>query len=72
VAQMRAAKAKEVLVAVPVSPPDTFAELKQVADKVIALQIPRFFLGAIGNYYEQFDQVSDEEVRKLLTAQPTN
>lgn len=66
VAELREAGAKEIMVAVPVSPPDTFAELEQIADKVIALHVPRFFLGAIGNYYEQFDQVSDAEVKKLL------
>lgn len=66
VAELRKVGAKEIMIAVPVGPPDTFAELEQVADKVIALHVPRFFLGAIGNYYQEFDQVSDGEVKKLL------
>lgn len=66
IAELRAAKAKEIIVAVPVGPADTLRALKKQADRVIAVAAPTFFRGAIGNYYEQFDQVSDKEVKKML------
>jgi predicted phosphoribosyltransferase len=33
---------------------------------VVAVEIPQVFLGAVGAYYVDFDQVSDEEVVRLL------
>lgn len=58
-------KPRKIVVAVPVAPPQTVKELKQVADEVIALYVTSHF-GAIGSFYSRFDQVSDEEVIELL------
>lgn len=55
-----------VVVAVPVSPKDTAELLRQEVDEVVALDIPEFYLGAVGAYYEDFSQISDEEVITLL------
>ena len=57
--------AKTVTVAVPVGPPSTIEELKEQADKVICLKTPEFFQ-AIGRFYLDFNQTSDEEVIELL------
>jgi putative phosphoribosyl transferase len=57
--------AKSVTVAVPVGPPDTIAELKHEADRVVCLLTPEPFY-AIGQFYENFDQTSHEEVTRLL------
>jgi putative phosphoribosyl transferase len=57
--------AKTVVVAVPVGPPDTIRELKKLADRVIVLFTPEPFY-AIGQFYEDFSQTSDEEVIELL------
>lgn len=57
---------KEVVVAVPVAPSDAAQEISREADEFIALEIPRFYLGAVGAYYDEFEQVGDEEVRELL------
>ena len=54
-----------VVVAVPVGPRDTIAELRNLADEVVALETPEAFR-AVGAYFENFDQVSDEEAKAYL------
>ena len=54
-----------VVVAVPVAPPVTIALLRQEVDEVICPAMPEPFFG-IGQWYEDFSQVTDEEVRSLL------
>ena len=51
--------------AVPVGPPDTCREIEQEADETICLSTPPFFQ-AVGQYYEDFSQTSDQDVRELL------
>ena len=58
-------KPKKLIVAVPVGPPDVIKELKNYVDEIYCLEKP-LFLQAIGNFYRNFEQVSDEEVKKLL------
>ncbi|MBI2938020.1 MAG: phosphoribosyltransferase [Thaumarchaeota archaeon] len=55
----------EVVVAVPVAPPETVERLKELADSVVCLETPSFFY-AIGQFYREFDQVGDAEVIRLL------
>lgn len=57
---------KELVVAVPVAPASTIAELGPQADEIVCPYTPSFFL-AISQFYEDFDQVDDSEVRSLLT-----
>jgi len=57
-------KAKKIIVAIPVSHPETVAELKKKAE-VICLETPSDFF-AVGQFYEHFAQVSDEEAIRLL------
>lgn len=67
-ASIRAARErgpKRVVAAVPVAPPDTVERLKEVADEVVCPRTPEPF-AAIGAWYEEFPQVSDEEVREIL------
>lgn len=59
-------KAKHVVVAVPVAPPDAITMLRGVADEVIVLRDPTTFLGAVGSHYKRFEQVTDDEVKDLL------
>lgn len=65
--QVKKRKPKKVVVAVPVSPADTKKVLEKRVDDFVAVSVPLIFMGAIGAYYEHFDQVSDEEVKALLT-----
>ena len=64
-ASLRKRKAKQVVIAVPVGPADTIRELEDKADRVVCLFIPEEFY-AIGQFYKNFDQTTDEEVIKLL------
>jgi len=57
--------AKRVVVAVPVSPPDTTRRLSALADEMVCLSSPEPFY-AISQWYARFDQTSDEEVCDLL------
>jgi predicted phosphoribosyltransferase len=62
---LRQQGAAKIIVAVPVGAPSTCQELKNVADDVICLSAPGSFFG-VGQYYEDFSQTTDEEVRELL------
>jgi putative phosphoribosyl transferase len=62
---VRSKGAKSVTVAVPVGPPDTIRELEELADRVVCLLTPEPFY-AIGQFYEDFSQTTDEEVTELL------
>ena len=63
---LRQSGAAKIVVAVPVGPPDTCRELEEEADETICLSAPEFFQ-AVGQYYEDFSQTSDEDVRELLS-----
>jgi putative phosphoribosyl transferase len=58
-------KPRRLVLAVPVAPTDTLAALRSDADDIVCLEDHEFF-GAIGFYYRDFRQVSDEEVIKIL------
>ena len=66
VAALRQRGAAKIVVAVPVGPPDTCREFEAEADEIICASAPEFFQ-AVGQYYEDFSQTSDEEVRELLS-----
>ena len=63
---LRQRGAAKIVVAVPVGPPDTCEQLAHEADEAICLSTPSFFQ-AVGQYYEDFSQTSDDDVRELLT-----
>lgn len=54
-----------IVAAVPVGAPETCRELQTEVDEVICVSEPAFFRG-VGQFYEDFSQTSDEEVRELL------
>jgi predicted phosphoribosyltransferase len=64
-ASIRKRKPKKVLITVPVAPYSTVVELEKIADQVICLAIPEPFY-AIGQFYRDFTQTSDQEVIRLL------
>jgi len=66
VAALRQRGVAKIVVAAPVGAPDTCRELEQEADETICAITPEFFQ-AVGQYYEDFSQTSDEEVRELLS-----
>jgi predicted phosphoribosyltransferase len=57
---------EKVVVAVAVSPKETAQRFAREVDEFVAVTIPEIFWGAIGYYYDDFSQISDEEVMALL------
>jgi predicted phosphoribosyltransferase len=56
-----------LVMAVPVAPADTLADMAAEADDVVCLETPEIF-GAIGAFYSDFRQIADHEVIALLAA----
>ena len=66
---VRKQKPAKVVLAVPVAPTDTLAELRDEADEIMCLEDHEAF-GAIGFFYSDFAQVSDQEVKDILAGLP--
>ncbi|MEU8703619.1 phosphoribosyltransferase [Streptomyces sp. NPDC048565] len=62
---VRAQGAAHVVLAVPVASPDVAARLREDVDEVVCLSTPHLF-SAVGEWYRDFSQTSDEEVVSLL------
>lgn len=58
-------KAKKIILAVPVIAADTLRDIKKYFDMVISLKIKKEFY-AVGQFYKEFPQVENEEVKRLL------
>ena len=65
IAAVRQQQPARIVVAVPTACPDTCEALKAEADDVVCAMIPEPFL-AVGHWYEDFTQTTDDEVRELL------
>lgn len=63
--------AGKVVVAIPVAPAETVQRLEEMVDEVYCLSTPMLFQ-AIGQFYEDFSQVEDEEVIELMKEKPQN
>jgi predicted phosphoribosyltransferase len=64
---LRRRGARRVVLAVPVGPDEAVRRLRGAADDVVSLQTPEPFY-AVGQWYERFEQVTDEEVLDALRA----
>ncbi|HEY7065310.1 MAG TPA: phosphoribosyltransferase [Chloroflexota bacterium] len=64
---LRQERAARIVVAVPVAPPETCAELETEVDEIVCGLTPEPFY-AVGLWYADFSQTTDEEVRDLLAA----
>lgn len=56
---------KNLVIAAPVAPAEILDDLKQMADEAIVLNTPEPFI-AIGRFYEDFAQVTDDEVKEIM------
>jgi len=65
VAAVRAARAGPLIVAAPVAARESYLELRADVQGFVALCLPRD-LGSVGEYYEDFEPVTDAEVRRYL------
>ena len=64
---LRARGAARVVAAAPVAAEDAAEVLLDEADEVVILEKPLWF-NSVGQWYEDFSQTSDEEVRRLMEA----
>lgn len=62
---VRARGAAKVIVATPVASPEAVERLRTEADAVVVIDVPHYFM-AVGQFYRDFRQVEDDEVRALL------
>jgi predicted phosphoribosyltransferase len=67
---LRKSRAKRIIVAVPVASPRTCSEIGEVADEVICAETPISF-SAVGEWYYDFSQTTDRQVRDLLAQAAT-
>lgn len=56
---------KKIVLAVPAAAPDSVKKLEPEVDEVVTLEKPVFF-AAVGQFYEVFNQISDEEAKRYL------
>ncbi|HEV2876720.1 MAG TPA: phosphoribosyltransferase family protein [Nitrososphaeraceae archaeon] len=56
---------KQLILAVPLAPREILEDLNRAADKVMVLYTPEPF-GAVGRFYHDFNQVSDDEVKEMM------
>ena len=66
---IRSRQPKKLILAVPVGPTDTIEAMREEADEVHCLKIYADF-GAIGEFYEDFSQTTDQEVIDILAKYP--
>ena len=69
-AAIRGQRPRRLVVAVPVAPASTVAVLRQEVDEVVCLRTPEAFR-SVGEWYDDFEQTTDEEVRHLLGTEAT-
>lgn len=67
---VRQEEPKKIIVAVPVTARDSLKKLEEKADEVVYLDAPLMFF-AVGQFYQEFGQVSDEEVINILKNKST-
>jgi predicted phosphoribosyltransferase len=69
IAALRRLRPARLVAAVPVAPPDTCARLRPQVDELVSVLMPEPF-HAVGLWYRDFPQTSDDEVRTLLARAP--
>lgn len=60
-----------MIVAIPIGPRDAVEKLRKIMDELIVLHSPSIF-GAVGAFYQNFSQVTDDEVVKIMSKYRTN
>lgn len=65
IAALRKMNPSSIVVAIPVAPATTCARMKAEVDNIVCVHMPRSFF-AVGQFYEDFAQVTDEQVKSLL------
>jgi predicted phosphoribosyltransferase len=66
VREVKADRPSKLIVAVAVSPRETADRFAKEVDRFVAVEIPDYFEGAVGAYYQDFRQVTDDDVQREL------
>lgn len=66
IAQLKKEDPAKIVVAVPVAPDDTATEIELEVDALVCLRRERGFFGAVGSYYQRFEQTEDQDVIDIL------
>ena len=66
---IRQRQPRQLVLAVPVGAPDSISSLQKEADRVVCLYSPEVFW-AVGSFYSDFNQTSDQEVIQMLAGRP--
>jgi predicted phosphoribosyltransferase len=64
---LRRLDASRIVVAVPVAAAESCDRIRGIADEIVCAYTPPFF-SAVGQWYDDFSETSDEDVRSLLTS----
>ena len=64
---LRRRKARDIVLAVPVAPADTLADLEPLVDSLVCLEVPDPFY-AVGAHYRSFPQIDDTQVVAMMSA----
>ncbi|HWR54303.1 MAG TPA: phosphoribosyltransferase [Bryobacteraceae bacterium] len=67
IAALRPQHPARIVVAVPVAAQSTYREFRGAVDEIVAIELPERFY-AVGAWYEDFSQTTDEEIRSLLAS----
>lgn len=68
---LKTQRLRKLIVAIPVGPRDTIEKLRDIVDELIVLHSPSVF-GAVGAFYQDFSQVTDDEVVKIMRRHRAN
>lgn len=66
VEEIRKMRPKRIVAALPVMPSEFEERLRKAVDEIVCLSIDKNYLGAVGAYYSNFPQVTDEEVMGMM------
>lgn len=64
--EIKSQNPKKIVLALPVAPFDILDKLKKEVNEIVCIYPEKDFFGAVGSYYENFPQVEDEEVVKIM------
>ncbi|OGD56408.1 hypothetical protein A2V71_04740 [Candidatus Berkelbacteria bacterium RBG_13_40_8] len=67
--ETRIYRPKKIIVAVPVAPKDTLRRISAQVDQIVCPFVPEAFW-AVGNFYTDFSQTSDQEVKEIISKVP--
>ena len=62
----RSRQPAKIISAIPIAPPETVKEISGLSEEVVLLENPGDFRGAVGAHYEQFEQMTDNEVIRFM------